>query len=36
MLAWQWFMIFNKNLDHAINLKISVDVSYNIRQIEKI
>ena len=29
-------MIFNKNLDHAINLQIFVDVSYDIRQIVKI
>jgi len=36
MLAWQWFMIFNKNLDHEINLEIFVDVSYDIRQIIKI
>jgi len=28
-------MIFNKNLDHAISLKIFVDVSYDIRQIVK-
>jgi hypothetical protein len=36
MLAWQWFMIFNKNLDHAINLVIFVDVSDVIRKIIKI
>jgi len=27
MLAWQWFMIFNKKIDHGINLEIFVDVS---------
>jgi hypothetical protein len=36
MLAWQWFMIFNKYLDHAINLEIFVGVSYDIKQIIKI
>jgi len=36
MLAWQWFMIFNNYLDHAINLVIFVGVSYDIRQIIKI
>jgi len=36
MLAWQWFMIFNKYLDNAINLEIFVGVSYDTEQIIKI
>jgi len=36
MLAWQWFMIFNKLLDHAINVETFVDVSYDNKLIIKI
>jgi len=34
-LAWLRFMIFNKYLDHAINLEIFVDVSYGTKKIIK-